>query len=123
MDEMSWPTSGNGKVVHCIVIFNMSNLHYNWWETRKLLKVIINPPLEVPPLGYGWIYKILFGQNPNIKQCKITIRNFLACTCLDFVTMIFGLSGRRGKCCFINTSIMFYNMSCFVGISKVSSIF
>jgi hypothetical protein len=32
MDDMLWPTSHNGKVVHRIVPFKMSNLHYNWWE-------------------------------------------------------------------------------------------
>jgi hypothetical protein len=89
VDEMSWPTSCNGKVVHHTMLFNMSNLHYNWWETRQLLEAIINPPLEVPPNGYGWIYKILFGQNPNKKQYKVTIGNFIACTYLDFVTMDF----------------------------------
>ncbi len=29
MDEMSWPTSCNGKVVLHTVPFKMSNLHYN----------------------------------------------------------------------------------------------
>ncbi len=32
LDEMSWPTSCNGKVVRHTVPFKMSNLHYNWWE-------------------------------------------------------------------------------------------
>jgi hypothetical protein len=32
VDDMSWPTSHNGKVVCWIVPFNMSNLHYNQWE-------------------------------------------------------------------------------------------
>jgi hypothetical protein len=29
VDEMLWPTSHNGKFVHSIVLFKMSNLHYN----------------------------------------------------------------------------------------------
>jgi hypothetical protein len=29
LDEMSWPTSQNGKVVHHTLPFKMSNLHYN----------------------------------------------------------------------------------------------
>jgi hypothetical protein len=53
MDEMSRPTSRNGKVVRRIVPFKMSNLHYNRWEDGQLFEAIINPPLEVPPLGYG----------------------------------------------------------------------
>jgi hypothetical protein len=79
MDEMSWPTSRNGKVIHCIMPFKMSNLHYNWWEASRIFETTINPPLEVPFLRYGKIYKILFGQNPNKKQYEIIIENFLAC--------------------------------------------
>ncbi len=56
----------------------MSNLHYNLWETGQLFEVTINPPLEVPPLEYGRIYNILFGQNLNKRQYEITIGNFLA---------------------------------------------
>jgi hypothetical protein len=65
MNEMSWPTSCNGKVVCRIVPFKMLNLHYNRWEVGWFLEMTINPPLEVPLLGYGWIYRILFGQNSN----------------------------------------------------------
>ncbi len=97
MDEMSWPTSCNGKVVHRIVPFNMSNLHYNGWEVDQLLEVVINPPLEVPPPRYGWIYKIMSGQNPNKKQYEITIGNFLAYACLDFVAMISSSLGQQRK--------------------------
>jgi hypothetical protein len=81
MDEMSWPTSCNGKVVCCTMPFNVWNIHYNWWEDNQLLEMIINPPLEVPPPRYGQIYKILFDQNPNKKQYEVTIGNFPTCTC------------------------------------------
>ncbi len=91
---MSWPTSLNGKVVCHKIPFNMSNLHYNRWEAGQLLEVTINPPLEVPPLGYGRIYKIMFGQNPNKKQYEVTIMKFLACICLDFGTMIYNSLGQ-----------------------------
>jgi hypothetical protein len=90
---MSWPTSCNGKVVCRIVPFNMSNLHYNWWVLGRLLEKTINPPLEVPPPRYRQIYKILFGQNPNKKQYEVTIRNFPACNCLDFVARMFSSLG------------------------------
>jgi hypothetical protein len=97
MHEMSWPTSHNGKAIHSMVPFKMLNLYYNRWGTSRLLETILSPPLEVPPPIYGWIYKILFGQNPNKKQYEIIIGNFLACTCLDFVTMMSSLLGWRGK--------------------------
>jgi hypothetical protein len=97
MDEMLWPTSHNGKAICCMVPFKVSNLHYNWWEASWLLEVIINPPLEVPLPRYGRIYKILPSQNPNKKQYEITIGNFLACTCLDFVAMMFNSLHWQGK--------------------------
>ncbi len=93
MNEMSWPTSCNGKVVCHRMPFKMINLHYSLWGIGQFLEVIVNPPLEVPLPRYGWIYKILFSQNPNKKQYEITIRNFPACTCLDFVAMISNSSG------------------------------
>jgi hypothetical protein len=107
MDEMSWPTSRNGKVICCTMPFKMSNLHYNWWEFGQLLKAIINSPLEVPPPGYGQIYKILSGQNPNKKQYEITIGNLLACTCFDFVKMIFSSLNWQRKW-------MHYKHMCFI---------
>jgi hypothetical protein len=54
VDEMSWPTTHNDNVIHQIVPFKMSNLHYNQWEVgHQLFEAIVNPPLEVPLLGYG----------------------------------------------------------------------
>jgi hypothetical protein len=89
VDEMSWPTTRNGNVVCQIVLFKMSNLHWCWWEASWFLEMTLNTPLEVCLPGYGWIYKVLSGQNLNKRQCEITIGNFLTCICLDFVTMIF----------------------------------
>jgi hypothetical protein len=97
VDEMLWPTSHNAKVVRHIVPFKLSNLHYNWSKAGWLLEAIVNPPLEVPPPRYGWIYKILFDQNPNKKQYEATIGNFLGCTSLDFVAMTSNLLGWWGK--------------------------
>ncbi len=97
VDEMWWPTSPNGKVVCHKVPFKMSNLHYNRWEAGQLLEATINPSLEVPLPRYGQIYKIVSSQNLNKKQYEVTIRNFLACTCLDFVAMIYGSLGWQRK--------------------------
>jgi hypothetical protein len=97
VDEMSRPTSHYGKVVRHIVPFKMSKLYYNQWEVGQFLEATINPPLEVPPLGYGQIYKILSSQKPNKKQYEVTIGNLPICSCLDFVEMISNSLGRRGK--------------------------
>jgi hypothetical protein len=77
--------------------FKMLNLHYNWWEAGWFLETTINPPLEVPPPRYRWIYKILFGQNPNKKQYEITIGNFPTCICLDFIALMSCSLGWWGK--------------------------
>ncbi len=111
---MSWPTSRNGKAICHIVPFKMSNLHYNWWEAGQLLEATVNSPLEVPPLGYGHIYKILLGQNPNKNQYEVTIGNFPPCIYLDLVEMISSSLGRRGK--WMHCKHVFYNMSCLQGI-------
>jgi len=68
--------------------FKKSNMNYNWWETGQLLEAIVNPPLEVLDLGYGRIYKISFVKFLNKKYHEVTIRNFIACICLNFFTMI-----------------------------------
>jgi hypothetical protein len=91
--EMLWPTSCNGRGVHRIMPFKMSNLHYNRWEVGQFFETIVNPPLEVPPLRYGRIYKILFDKNPNKKQYEVMIGNFPTYTCLDFIIMMFSSLG------------------------------
>jgi hypothetical protein len=52
-DEKAWPTTWNGKIVRQIMPFKMCKPHYNRWEASQLLKVVVNPSLEVLALGYG----------------------------------------------------------------------
>jgi hypothetical protein len=52
------------------------------------------PPLDVHVLEYGWIYKNLCGEAINNMQHEMTIGNFLACTCMDFITMISSSLGK-----------------------------
>jgi hypothetical protein len=77
--------------------FIMSKLHYNWWEVGRLLMGIFQPPLEAFSLGYGQIYKILCDEISNKRQYEVTIGNFLACICMDFVTMVSCSLGKCGK--------------------------
>lgn len=97
IDAMSWPKTHNGKLVLCTQPLTMSKLHYNWWEANQFLMAIFEPPLEVLTSGYGWIYKITCGETSNIRQYEITIRNFLACSCLDIVTMVLSSLGKWRK--------------------------
>lgn len=94
---MSWPKTHNGKPILCTQPFNVSKLHYNWWEASQFLVATFEPPLEVLALGYGRIYKITCGETSNSRQYEITIGNFLAHTCLDIVTMVLGSLGKWGK--------------------------
>ncbi len=55
------------------------------------------PPLKVHALGYGQIYKVLCGKVSNKKQYEVTIRNFLAYNCMDFVTMVSSSLRKQGK--------------------------
>jgi hypothetical protein len=90
---MAWPTTHNGKIVSQTMSFKMFKPHYNWSEVGQLLEMVVNPLSDVPTLGYGQIYKIFFYVALNQRQYKVTIGNFLACTYLDFVTMLLGLLG------------------------------
>jgi hypothetical protein len=42
-------------------------------------------------------YILSLGPIENYKQCEVTISNFLACTCIDFVLMMKGSLGAQGK--------------------------
>jgi len=74
MDEMSWPTSCNGKVVRHIVPFKISNLHYNWWEAGQLLEVIVNPPLEVPTLNTNEFMRFYLAKIQTRSNMKLQLR-------------------------------------------------
>jgi hypothetical protein len=71
--------------------------------------------LKVPALGYGQIYKILCGKVSNKKQYEVTIGNFPAYICMDFVTMVSSSLGKQGKWVHVNTWIMYYNNVMFCG--------
>jgi hypothetical protein len=66
MDEMSWPTSHNGKVVHRIMPFKMSNPHYNLCEASQFLETIINPPLEVLNMDKSIIFCLVKSKQKAI---------------------------------------------------------
>ncbi len=55
------------------------------------------PPTNVPSPKYGTIYKVISGPIKNCKQHEVTIGNFYACTCIDFVLMMIGSLGGCNK--------------------------
>ncbi len=66
-------------------------------EVDHFLEVIVNPPLEVFALGYGWFNNILSSAPTKRRQYEITIENFWTCICLGFVSVVASLLGQWRK--------------------------
>jgi hypothetical protein len=79
--------------------FNFQDLNstLNKWEVGHVLVTQILPPINVPLLSYGWIYRVISSLIENCKQYEVMIDNFLTCTCIDFVSMFIGSLGGYGK--------------------------
>ncbi len=67
------------------------------WKVGHSVEVSILPPMEVPPFGYGQIYKIIPRLTRPIKQYEATIWEFPTCPCLDFIKMMANFLGNCGK--------------------------
>ncbi len=72
-------------------MFKLLMQQTNRWE------VIVQPPIEVLPPRYGQIYISNFSPPPSTKQYDVTIGNFPNCICDDFIQMMAGSLGGRGK--------------------------
>ncbi len=60
-DASCWPTTRGGMKVRRPSMFKITQLHTTNWEAgRLLLQCIVFPDVDVPPLGYGQIYKYFF---------------------------------------------------------------
>jgi hypothetical protein len=58
--------------------------HTNNWDVGKLFSPSSGlPPIDVQPLGYGWIYNIFCGH----KCFDVTIGNYPCCFCIYFIVM------------------------------------
>lgn len=71
--------------------------HRNKWESARNVKAQIRNVVEVPYPGLGRIYTIESGIFPKQKEYQVTISNFPACTCPDFINMSAAALGKRGK--------------------------
>jgi len=63
-------------------------------KVGRLLKVVINPPLEVQAFGYGQFNNIMSSAPTNKRQHEVTTKNFRTCTCLGFVSMVVSSLGQ-----------------------------
>jgi hypothetical protein len=74
--------------------FKLSILQKNKWEVGQILEATLLTPLNIPILGYGWIYCLLLGLLENCKQYEVMISDYLTCSCVDF---LFTMASSLGK--------------------------
>jgi len=65
-------------------------------EVRRTLETTLLTPSNIPPLGYGHIYRLLLGPLKNHKQHEVMICDYLACNCVDFASMMASSLGKQG---------------------------
>jgi len=114
LNAYDWLKTCNNENIYCPTIFKLSIHWQNKWEDGWVL--------NIPLLGYGWIYQITSSQLENHKQYEMTINFFLIGICKNFIIMMRCSLGGWGNGCIVNTCIAFCNMSCFVGKCKFSFI-
>ncbi len=80
----SWPTFRCGKKVKRPWMFKLMQQHTNNRDVGKMFIPSSGlPPIDVQPLGYGWIYNIFCGH----KCFDVTIGNYSCCFCIYFIIM------------------------------------
>jgi hypothetical protein len=88
LDPNVWPKSRNGKKIHHPNTFKLSILQENKWEVGRTFEATRLTPSNIPPPGYGQIYRLLLGSLDNRKQYEVTINDYSACNCMDFSSMM-----------------------------------
>jgi hypothetical protein len=96
LDPNAWPKSRNGKKICRPNMFKLSILQENKWEVGWILEATLLTPSNIPPLGYGWIYRLFSGLPKNCKQYEVTINDYSTCNCVDFFSMMFASFGKWG---------------------------
>lgn len=80
--------------------------HRNKWETTRNLNAVVDSVVIIPYLGYGRVLTLISGIFPNQKVYRITISDFPACTCEDFITMSTAALGSRKS--WVNCKHLYY---------------
>jgi hypothetical protein len=88
LDLNVWPKSRNGRKIHLPNIFKLSILQENKWEVGQTLEATSLTPSNIPFPGYGQIYCLLSRSPKNRKQYEVTISDYLACSRVDFASMM-----------------------------------
>jgi hypothetical protein len=80
--------------------------HRNKWETTRNLNAVVDSVVVIPYPGYGRVITLISGIFPNQKVYRITISDFPACTCEDFITMSTAALGSRKS--WVNCKHLYY---------------
>ena len=78
----------------------------NKWETAQNLKAVVESVVVIPYPGYGRVITLMSGIFPNQKVYRITVSDFPACTCEDFITMSTAALGSRKS--WVNCKHLYY---------------
>jgi hypothetical protein len=65
-------------------------------EVGQTLEATLLILSNIPLPGYGWICFLLLGPLENHKQYEVTMSDYLACNCVDFVSMMALSLGKWG---------------------------
>jgi hypothetical protein len=96
LDPYAWPKSRNGKKICHLGTFELSILQENKWEVGQTLEATLLTPSNIPPLGYGWIYRLFLRLPKNRKQYEAMISDYVTCNCMDFSFMMDSSLGKWG---------------------------
>jgi hypothetical protein len=88
LDLDAWPKSRNGKKICRLDMFKLSILQENKWEVGQILEATLLTPSNIPPLEYGWIYRLFSRLPENCKQHEVMINDYSTCNCVDFSSMM-----------------------------------
>jgi hypothetical protein len=72
-DANYWPTIYGGKKVRQPFVFKLTQNTNNWEANILFIQCIVFPIIDVPPLGYGWIYNFFLMINNTMSLLEISL--------------------------------------------------
>ena len=104
-DAEGHPTKRFGRTIKRV--YNAPTVdHRNKWESARNVRAVVKSVTPIPYPGYGRIITLDSGIYPTQKTYQISLCDFPACTCDDFVTMSTGALGKRKP--WVNCKHMYY---------------
>jgi len=121
ISHWAWPKTRNGKKIRCPGMFKLSILQKDKWQVGQTFEARLLTPSNIPPLGYGWIYRFLSRLSKNHKQYEVTINDYFNLQlCGFFFHDCLGLLASKGHGCHVSTCVTFCNMPYMLGLENHS---